>query len=343
MNSLKPFHFFTFLIFTAVSFLVIEGDSSWRYAALVFVFIIVPVLDYILGLSKANPEPDETVRLKSALIWAPALYVYVLTHFMILCLALSKAAGLSYWNIIILALSVGLYTGGLGITVAHELCHKKEKIHRKLADILLATVWYGHFAVEHIRGHHLTVATPSDPATARRGESVYRFLPRTLLGSLNHAFELDKKAVVQSLLLSVAFTLGIFYFYGLKGLGLFLIQALVAVLLLELVNYVEHYGLVREQLGNGRYEKVLPAHSWNSSHFFSNSLLFNLQRHSDHHASAQLPYVALKHHETAPQLPTGYPGMILLSLIPPLWFLVMDRRLRVNFNKLPPEPVAKSP
>lgn len=328
MNALRPFHFFAFLIFTTVMWLVIEGDSSWRYAALVFVFIVVPALDYVFGLYRANPDSAESARLKSALIWAPALYVYVLTHFMILYLALSKAAGLSYWNIIILALSVGLYTGGLGITVAHELCHKKEKIHRKLADILLATVWYGHFAVEHVRGHHFTVATPADPATARRGESVYRFLPRTLWGSLNHAIELDRKAVLQSLFLAAGMTLGVFYFYGLKGLVFFLIQALVAVLLLELVNYVEHYGLVREKLANGRYEKVLPVHSWNSSHFFSNSLLFNLQRHSDHHASAQVPYVALKHHETAPQLPTGYPGMILLSLLPPLWFQVMDRRLQ---------------
>jgi alkane 1-monooxygenase len=233
----------------------------------------------------------------------------------------------SSWTIILgTALVVGLYTGGLGITVAHELCHKKEFLPRTVADLLLASVWYQHFAVEHVRGHHLWVSTPEDPASARSGENVYSFIVRSVIGSFVHALKIDKTKVFIGVGIAALFTLGA-GFLGTNVLIFFLVQAIVAFVLLEMVNYVEHYGLYRRALGNGRYEKVTPIHSWNSAHKFSNLLLFNLQRHSDHHALANLPYTILKHHEDAPQLPSGYPGMLMLALVPPIWFRVMDPKV----------------
>lgn len=257
----------------------------------------------------------------------PPLYLYALTHFGVLIYGgylLYK--GIKWEDLLMISITIGLYTGGLGITVGHELCHKKEKLPRIIGDLLLASVCYQHFAVEHVKGHHLNVSTPEDPASARKNENVYTFLLRTISGSFIHALKIDSKEVLKGMLLTTAFAL-ISYLVSKEVFIFFLIQSIVAILLLELVNYVEHYGLSRKELQNGRYEKVLPIHSWNSSHMFSNFLLFNLQRHSDHHALAHIPYTNLKHHEDAPQLPSGYPGMILLALIPPLWFRIMNPKL----------------
>jgi alkane 1-monooxygenase len=324
---MNPINFFTFIIFTVICIAGVLAPAPYSITPIIFVFIGIPLLDLWIGVDKSNPNPEQEKSWKQTKVWAPALYLYTLTHFSILLLAANQVINTTSWiQLILLGVIVGLYTGGLGITVAHELCHKKETLPRFVADLLLASVWYQHFAVEHVRGHHLAVSTPEDPASARKNENVYKFLCRTITGSFVHALKVDQKEVLRGVFMALLFT-SVAAFLGKNVLIFFLIQSGVAIILLELVNYVEHYGLSRKQIANGRYEKVLPVHSWNSAHKFSNSILFNLQRHSDHHAMANLPYTILKHQEEAPQLPSGYPGMIMLALVPPLWFKLMNQKV----------------
>ena len=327
MHMIRPYYFFTFLIFTFFVVFSVLSETPFNFAAIFFVFVIVPLLDLAIGVRSLNVDIETEKQWKKLSVWAPAIYLYCISHFAVLYLALANLKNHTSFEVLVIGISVGLYTGGIGITVAHELCHKREKLNRVLADLLLSSVAYTHFAIEHVRGHHFAVATLNDPASARRGESAYLFLPRTIVGSFLNACRLEIKAVLKGLVMTLAFLLLSFFVAGVIGVVFFLIQSIVAIVLLELVNYVEHYGLVRRQLANGRYEVVNPQHSWNSSHLFSNLLLFNLQKHSDHHAAAHLPYTVLKHHEGAPQLVSGYPFMILLALVPPAWFRVMHKNL----------------
>ena len=206
---------------------------------------------------------------------------------------------------------------------------------------MLATTCYLHWAIEHVRGHHRTVATPEDPATARRGESFYAFWPRTVIGGFRSAYQLERdrlarqgggtgafeNAVHASVLIELAIIVALWWSFGFGAVLFFLAQSFVAVSLLESVNYLEHYGMERKRLPDGGYEKVLPAHSWNSGHRLTNYFLFNLQRHSDHHYRPNRRYQILRDFRESPQLPNGYAGMVLLTLVPPLWRKVMDKRL----------------
>lgn len=329
---MRPINFFTFLLFTLITVGSILGGLPYFICPVLFVFIFIPLFDYFLGEQKSNPSLNQELSWKNSRIWSLAIYFYIATHFIVLFLAMQTTKDIEFLKIVFLGIVVGLYTGGLGITVAHELCHKAENVHRFFANVLLSTVWYCHFSVEHVRGHHLAVATPDDPASARKNESVYNFLPRTLKGSFFHAIQIDKSAVFFGLFYSAILTLIVFFIFSWQGVLLFLVQSAVAIVLLELVNYVEHYGLSRSKLQNGRYEKVRPEHSWNSSHLFSSAILFNLQRHSDHHAAANRPYTILRHLDIAPQLPCGYPFMILLALFPKLWFRLMNKLLAQHLN-----------
>jgi len=325
---MKQSGFYIYLFFT---FLVLFGLSypmPVMFLPILFVFILIPLFDYVMKLDESEINSDQIEFLKSKNNWSYPLMIYFLTHFFVIAYGAYAVIQFDSW-IYVLAISfvVGLYTGGIGITIAHELCHKKDFQYRFMADLLLASVCYQHFAVEHVKGHHFNVATPHDPASSRKDESSYAFIFRSITGGVKHALELDARYVYYGFFLSVLMAV-IFSLFGVMVLGYFLIQSLVAVFLLELVNYIEHYGLSRKPLENGRYEKVLPIHSWNSSHRFSNYLLFNLQRHSDHHTSATLPYTALQHQKNAPQLPSGYPGMILIALVPSLWFKIMNPKLK---------------
>jgi alkane 1-monooxygenase len=228
--------------------------------------------------------------------------------------------------------------GGIGINTAHELGHKRASSERWLSRIALAQTGYGHFFIEHNRGHHVRVATPEDPASARLGESFWAFLPRTVYGSVTSAWgiecaRLDRMGkshwtLRNDILGAWAMTVGLFAIltvaFGPVVLPYLLIQAVLGFSLLEVVNYLEHYGLRRQKKEDGRYERCLPEHSWNSNNVASNVLLYHLQRHSDHHANPTRRYQALRHVDEAPQLPTGYAGMIVLAWIPPLWGRVMD-------------------
>ena len=235
-------------------------------------------------------------------------------------------------------------SGTIGINYSHELMHQKSKLERWLADLLLATVLYSHFRSEHLRVHHLYVGTPRDAVTARYNENYHRFFPRVLRDGLRSSFRAERAMLarkglpwhhpsnpfwrywaLQGAMLALALGLG-----GWLGLGLFAFQALVAIWQLELVNYVEHYGLTRRHLGNGKYEHVMPHHSWNADHRASNWLLINLQRHSDHHYKPDRRFPLLQTYtpDDAPQLPYGYPVMTLAALIPPLWRRMMNPRVR---------------
>jgi alkane 1-monooxygenase len=247
------------------------------------------------------------------------------------------ATGLGWLAVVALGIGVGSVTGSQGITFAHELGHSKSKLDRFLGWCLMASVNYGHFMVEHYRGHHPRAATHADPASARRGESLWRFLPRTLSGGLRSAWNLEsqqlrtlRRSWSKSPLLwvttaQVAWLVFLGAAFGPMAVVFWLVQSAYAVFLLETINYVEHYGLVRSD-ANGKREPFGVHHAWNADHWLTNSLIANLQRHSDHHMHAWKPYATLDP-LPGPQLPTGYAGCIWLAAVPPLWFKVMHARL----------------
>lgn len=252
-----------------------------------------------------------------------------------------------------LLVGVGIASGTVGINYAHELVHSKVKAERFLGEILLTSVCYGHFATEHVYNHHRYVGTPKDPVTSRYGELVYAFLVRAIWGTATSAWKIDaehqrkrgntayglKNPWWRHIAMSTGFAAIGYAIAGWYGVGMFLLQAVVAIIQLEAVNYVQHYGLTRKHLGGGKYEHTKPRHSWNSSHSMTNLLLINLQRHSDHHYKPDRRYPLLQTYgeEEAPQLPYGYPLMVMVALIPPLWFGMMNPRVRAWRRQFYPE------
>lgn len=306
------------------------------WMTLVVTFVLIPALDAWVGA----PRQGATQALPAPIArWIPRAHLVFQAWLLVGAVRLAPTLALD--ELVVFALAVGTVTGGIGITVAHELGHRAARIDRAIAKALLVSVLYGHFFVEHVRGHHVRVATPDDPATAPRGMNVYRFLLRSVIGGFAHAWRLEAMrlrrsgrsawhpsnwvlsgAVLSGLLLGAATWAG-----GVPALVLFVLQAVWACVLLEIVNYIEHYGLQRRRVA-ARYEPVQPRHSWNADFAISNWLLFNLQLHSDHHAHMERPYEALRTMPEAPQLPAGYPTMVVAVLIPPLWFALIERRLR---------------
>jgi alkane 1-monooxygenase len=238
-------------------------------------------------------------------------------------------------------LSLGVGCGALGINVAHELGHRVNKSEQLMAKILLLSSLYMHFFIEHNRGHHKNVSTDEDPASSRYGESLYAFIPRSMIMGYLSAWKIEAKQMrkegrsvlsihnemIQYQLIQAALLVAILLIFGLMPMLYFWIAATIGAISLEIVNYIEHYGLRRKKTGENSYERTMPIHSWNSSHVLGRLMLFELSRHSDHHYKASRKYQVLKHYEEAPQMPTGYPGMMLLSTIPPLWFYIMHKRI----------------
>jgi alkane 1-monooxygenase len=318
----------------------------WFYGP-VLVFGIFPLLDLAIGMDARNPPESVIKWLEQDRYYRWCTYAYIPVQYggLVLSCWLWSSGKLSTIEDIGLALTVGMVSG-IAINTAHELGHKRDSLERWLSRVALAQSGYGHFFIEHNRGHHVRVATPEDPASSRLGESFYAFLPRTVIGSLRSAWELELtrlrrvgasplsprndilNAWAMTVVLFAALTLG----FGLVVLPLLLLQAVVGFSLLEVVNYLEHYGLLRQQREDGRYERTRPEHSWNSNSAASNVLLYHLQRHSDHHANPIRRYQALRHVQEAPQLPTGYAGMILLAMIPPVWRAVMDHRVLEHYD-----------
>lgn len=318
--------------FTLLPLYWIALGAPW--ASLLVAFVLIPLLDAWMGPPRRE---GRSARVAGAR-WIPRLQLPL--QAVLLAGAVAVAPQLDGGALIVFAVAVGTVTGGLGITVAHELGHRASRLDRAIAKALLVSVGYGHFQVEHVRGHHVRVATPDDPASAPRGMSVYRFVPRSVLGGLRHAWRLEKLRleragrsvwhpdnwVLAGSVLSLALAATAFLAAGRNGALLFALQAAWAVALLEVINYIEHYGLQRRRV-DGRYEPVSGRHSWNADFAVSNWVLFNLQLHSDHHAHMNRPYEELQTVRNAPQLPAGYPTMVLVALLPPLWFAVMERRV----------------
>lgn len=231
------------------------------------------------------------------------------------------------WEFAGLAVSVGMFTGYVGIVVAHEMIHRPQAPYQAMGWVLMSAALYPHFCVEHILGHHPRFATPDDHATARRGESLYVFIPRSIFRGLFSAIGFRPVQVLSAYGILIAVLFAMHRWLGADALKLMLIQALIAVVLLEGINYLEHYGLLRARRPNGQYEPPGPGHSWDTSYYMTNTNIFNLGRHTDHHSHSRRPYYRLRHIDEAPQLPFGYATMFLIALVPPLWFRIMDRRL----------------
>lgn len=297
------------------------------YSFAVF-FVAVPLIDLLIGSrSAAISPPDELARLERSLFFRAILVVYVPLQLALIGWGASVVGGLPAWQALGLTLSIGLIAGAQGITFAHELGHKRSRLERMLSRVLLVSVCYGHFTVEHNRGHHVRVATPEDPASARYGEGFWRFLPRTLWGSLAHAWTLARAEVAWSVAASLLVAAALGAAFGPLAVAFFFGQSLMAVVLLEAVNYVEHYGLERRRLADGRYERMDERHAWDAYEWLSNCFLVHLQRHADHHLEPSRPYAALQPRERSPKLPTGYAGMLPIALLPPLWFRIMNPRV----------------
>ncbi|PRX37687.1 alkane 1-monooxygenase [Meinhardsimonia xiamenensis] len=312
------------------------------------------LLDAITGRYEENADPqtpEEALfwyRLIT-LIWFPlqfALLVWMLWY-------VPRAPHLGTLEKIALFFGMGVISGTIGINYSHELMHQKNRLERWLADLLLASVLYSHFRTEHLLVHHVYVGTPRDAVTARYNEGFHRFFVRVLPQCLASAFRAERERLARKgrpwwdrrnpfwryWALQLAFLVLAYALSGWVGVGLFAFQAFVAIWQLELVNYVEHYGLTRRYLGNGRFEHVLPRHSWNASHRASNWLLINLQRHSDHHYKPDRRFPLLQNHDEdeAPQLPFSYPLMTTAAMIPPLWRRVMNPRVRAWRRKYYPD------
>lgn len=311
----------------------------WSWWTVFVVYVFVPLADQWWGRNADNPEPGHLARL-SASRWADApLYLALPVQVgLIIYLLVAMQTSAPGWVTAGWVASVGLSAGGLGIVVAHELVHRRQRGEYWLGKLLLMTVLYMHFAIEHVRGHHARVATDDDPASARLGQTVYGFVVSSVLRQWPSAWRLEvgrlqKKhlpiwshhnEMLGMVLCQAAWLAGIAVFFGLTGVVVAMAVALIAIVLLEVVNYVEHYGLRRQVDAAGRLEPVRARHSWNSDHQVSRILLFELPRHTDHHMNGSRPYQTLHSVEGAPQLPAGYPAMVLLALLPPLWFRVMN-------------------
>lgn len=318
--------------------------NAWGYAPLLVVFGVIPALDFWIGKDTVNPTRDEEAALRADRFYDAILVACLPVQLLALAagVVLVSRAPLSPAGIVGWTLSFGLASSVLAITAGHELVHRGSRTMRAVGGGLLATVGYASFKIEHVLGHHVHVATPADPSTARRGQNVYAFVAHALCNNIPRAFALEKAHALRSkkshgiftselaawtlvtVLLGAACTL----VGGALGALFFVGQAVVAIALLEVINFVEHYGLSRQPVGTrGGYEVTTAAHSWNSNYLLSNLILFQLQRHSDHHANAARPYQVLRSLEVSPELPAGYPTMVMLALVPPLYRAVMEPKL----------------
>lgn len=301
----------------------------------VLVFGLIPIFDVLSGHDRVDRESPSRWSDLPLWLWLP-------TQIGVLGYGLWRVThGASTGELVGLGIATGIITGGAGINIAHELMHRRSRVDRAIAEALMASVSYTWFCVEHVLGHHKHVATPRDAASSRFGETVYTFVPRSVVLGLASAWRIEGERTSRRGIRTFSlrnrrmrYPLGLAALYGglalvgVEAVAFFALQSAVAIALLEVINYVEHYGLVRKQREDGRYERVGPQHSWNGTHRLTGWFLFNLPRHADHHAYASRPYALLRARTDAPTLPLGYPSMVLVSLIPPLWFRVMDPRVR---------------
>ncbi|WP_235900396.1 alkane 1-monooxygenase [Lolliginicoccus suaedae] len=303
--------------------------------------------DLAFGADGENPPESLTEELEADRYYRAVLYLFLPAQYIALFIgaAIATRMDVSWIGYVGIAWSVGV-VGGLAINTAHELGHKKLSLERWLSKIALAPTLYGHFFVEHNRGHHVRVATPEDHASSRFGEGYWTFWLRSVRGAARSAWRLEKDRfarlgkshwslrndVLNAWLMSAVLVGVLVVAFGPMVLPYFLIQAVIGFSILESANYTEHYGLLRQKTASGRYERVTPRHSWNCNSFASNLFMFHLQRHSDHHANPTRRYQALRDFKEAPQLPSGYATMFILALVPPVWRAVMDKRVLAHYD-----------
>lgn len=319
---------------------IINNSLAWIGPLLIHV--IVPALDIIVGEDENNPPDSAMHVLNEQSYYKNIVYSFVPLHYLSLAVGAyrfvkSPLSPLARAGIV---MTVGALNG-IAFNTAHELGHKKGNFDRLMSKLSVAPTGYGHFVVEHNFGHHKRVSTPEDPASSRFGESYWQFLPRTVIEGFKSGIRIEKQRlarrgknfwnrdndILQSWLMSAGI-LGIATAtLGKKVMPFFGISALYGFSLFEVINYIEHYGLKRQQLAQGGYERVQPEHSWNGNQIVSNLFLYQLQRHSDHHANPTRAYQTLRHFDDTPQLPTGYAGMVAPAYIPPLWFKLMNQRV----------------
>jgi alkane 1-monooxygenase len=348
-TSLSPLPYYCVYIFPLISLYCTYKGGLWVWFTPFILYFIIPTLELLVGRDGYNPSKEECKVLESQIayklitwIWTPFQLLFILAS----CWMISQPD--QTWNTIIgTTISAGIITGGIGITVAHELIHKNSRFEQELGKITLASVGYFHFYTEHLFGHHKRVSTPEDPATSRYGETLYAFLPRTVIGSYLSAWHLESKRMaksnlpiyswhnlmVQEIVYFIGTVLSLYLVFGALAPIFWVFHNVIAVFMLEVVNYIEHYGLQRKEISKGRYERVTPLHSWNADHVITNFILFKLQRHADHHTWPFRRYQTLRSWDFSPQLPTGYTGMMLLALFPPLYFAVMNPKV-TKYNSL---------
>jgi alkane 1-monooxygenase len=323
------------------------GLSLFFWTTPVILYILIPLFDRLIGEDDSNPPDSVMAALAQDKYYRYLVYAAIPVQYLAFVWGtwMAVRGGLSGFQWLGLLVSIAV-TSGFAINVAHELGHQTSKLERWLAKIALAPVMYGHFYVEHNRGHHVRVATPEDPASSRFGESFYEFLPRCVYGSIKSAWEIEKQrlqkqgksvwSIENDNLQSWAITLVLFgamtAWLGWWALPFMILQGAYGGSLLEVVNYLEHYGLRRQQREDGSYERCQPHHSWNSNHTATNIFLYHLQRHSDHHAYPTRSFQTLRNFEGVPRLPSGYAGMIMVAYVPWLWFRLMDPKVVQHFG-----------
>ena len=313
------------------------------------VFGVIPVLDWLIGADPTNPDDAEVTTMAEEKFYVLMTVACVPLVFSMLAFGgwVFATWPLDWVGRIGWLFTCGIVGGALGITVSHELVHKDSRLEKWSGGLLLSFVSYGGFKIEHIRGHHVNVSTPEDASSSRFNQSLYSFLPHAYLHNFLNAWALEAKEMKRRGFSVISYHNELIWWYGLSalycalatwlwgaiGFVYFVGMSFSAFTLLEVVNYLEHYGLHRRKLENGRYERITHQHSWNSNCLVTNLFLFHLQRHSDHHAHAKRRYQVLRHFDDSPQLPAGYATMVVLALIPPLWFKVMNPRVEAYYQQ----------
>ncbi|MCG8319369.1 MAG: alkane 1-monooxygenase [Cytophagales bacterium] len=339
MSKIRFLKYLSVFLLPLTAFISFSSQGWLTFLPLVYTFVLIPSLELFFKPDHSNLDKAEQEMVKQEWVYDLLLYMIVPIQlaFVVYFLYSISEPGLTVIELTGKTAGMGIMCGVFGINVAHELGHRTKKFEKFFSKTLLLTSLYMHFFIEHNRGHHKHVATEEDPASARLHESIYAFWLRSVINSYLSAWRLEASRLLakgvnplsfynqmlQFQLIQVLFLGLIFLIFGLAPLLYFMISALVGILLLESVNYIEHYGLSRARVDKGIYERVKPHHSWNSDHVIGRVVLFELSRHSDHHFKASKKYQALEYHPRSPQMPTGYPGMMIVALFPPVWFKLM--------------------
>lgn len=342
MRDLKYLLAYTIPFFTFLS-LFIQG--FWSYGTMIYAFVAIPFLETFVFANNGrnlNEEEREYRATSKVFDWLLYLNFPIILALLIYYLQIISTTTLATYETVGLTLSIGTMLGACGINVAHELGHRLDRKEQFLAKLFLLPELYMHFFIEHNRGHHKNIATDLDPASAKYGEWLPIFWIRSVFGSYFSAWNLENQRLqragksilnwnnemIQFQVIQLAYLAAVALIWDVRTMIFAIGVAVIAFLLLETINYIEHYGLRRKKLANGRYEHVGVQHSWNSNHEVGRIVLYELTRHSDHHHKATKKYQTLDHHDTAPQLPFGYPTSMLMALVPPLWFAVMNRKVK---------------